>query len=203
MKKHDWMLTLIIALSVFLAAEAFASSVSVDYTYTGTSGDYLLNFNVTNNIPALHEQKIYMWGVSIEPVDIERGFPSGWSLSTAYTLNSTLVYPNGWATISVGDYRIDPGASLSGFTLHTASIPSEIGFIAWAYPFPSDTDWSLLYYESDDVCQGEPTLNPCFTGLVGAGRYIGDEPPSVPEPTTMLLLGLGLVGLAGVRRKLN
>ena len=32
---------------------------------------------------------------------------------------------------------------------------------------------------------------------------IGYDPSRVPEPTTMLLLGLGLVGLAGVRRKIK
>jgi hypothetical protein len=53
--------------------------------------------------------------------------------------------------------------------------------------------------------------NPIISKLTLSNAYIGiadltvvKEPTTnVPEPTTMLLLGLGLVGLAGVRRKLN
>jgi hypothetical protein len=40
-------------------------------------------------------------------------------------------------------------------------------------------------------------------GIGSASGWIGDVPQSVPEPTTLLLLGLGLIGIAGVGRKLK
>lgn len=33
--------------------------------------------------------------------------------------------------------------------------------------------------------------------------YINEEPPSIPEPSTMLLLGAGLVGIVGARKKIK
>lgn len=60
----------------------------------------------------------------------------------------------------------------------------------------------FAYEDTESVAMGDDILNPAevlYSSGVSLVRYFG--PHSVPEPATILLLGIGLVGLAGFGRK--
>ncbi len=170
-----------------------ADPVNVSYNVTGTSGNYTLNFSVTNNIDSY--QRIYFFGAKLSGSSISDS-PAGWD-STYWAIWNPALYGgsgpnidfnNNW--INFGLYSgegIHFGDTLSGFSVHITD--SEA---------PVSLDWFAYSYGDGAYYQGPRDFNNEYNPGFGGTTRQASAPDSA---STLGLLGASVVGLALLRRR--
>ncbi len=169
-----------------LAANAMAAP-SVSYSVSGVSGNYVLDFSVTNNMLGT-DQDIYFFGVSLSNRDIVASpgafDPNAWTTwnNAVYGGNGT-TYNNNWLDITFSS--LTPGNTLSGFQVHSTDVaaPTSVSYFMFGATFTGTP-----YLGGDNFFSN---TNPGFEGVAQA----------VPEPMTMAALGLGFAAVLRRRRK--
>ena len=168
--------SLLLAASALSAHVAGAAPIDVNYSVAGSSGDWTIDFSVTNNLGGTNG--LYFFGTALSQRDIT-GSPTGYSPDAWQSWNnspyggSNRTYNNVW----IGAL-IPSGVSEDGFRVHLtdASAPTSVNWFAFAqqgsYNGP-DHFWAAT--------------NPGFEGVARLDTGATD----VPEPASLLLVLLG------------
>jgi hypothetical protein len=172
-------------------AEVGAAQVEVSYSISGTAGNWLLNFSVTNNVSSVaNVQYIEFLGFRLPARNIA-GTPSGgWDPDAWPSWDNTSWGGSGTFNNNWFGGQIAFGSTVSGFQVMvaTADAPGSVDWFAFAH----DPKLTETYTGSFDETVYDSLREPGFEGTAV---------PRVAEPGTLALLGLGLMGLGLTRRK--
>lgn len=177
-------------------APAQAAPVDVGFTVSGSAGNWLLDFSVTNNLGNTND--VYFFGVRL-PTQNVAGTPAGFSSTLVPTPwnnsasgGSSIDYNNVWISIlgPTGSHIL-PGQTLSGFQAIDTDLSAPTGINWFAYASGGSPDGNC-----DFECS--PDAGGYFPGFEGVAA-VASTP--IPAALPLLATALGGLGFAGWRRR--
>jgi hypothetical protein len=178
-----------------VASDSHAGPVFVAYSVSGTPGNYDLDFSVTNNMTAWH-QNVYLFGVSLSGFDVASS-PSPFFSLGATTLNfafyggSNTQYNTNWQADPT-QMDLFPGNTLSGFIAHDTDLVAPTA-VSW-FAFSQDE----VGFDNEPYTGGG-SFNSAFSQSNPAFEGIATPTAAVPETCSLTLIGTGLLCLLAKR----
>ena len=175
----------------FSVGAAKANSVDVSYTVSGSAGDWLVDFSVTNNLGS--GWGIYVFGTALPSTDIVNSPNPNWTPPFAYSVltgASGTSYNNLWCVYACL-YNGDPNFAVDQSAAGIQSGETLSGFVALdtALIFPASLPWIV---DATLVVNGT---------IVSGSQFEGIANTPLPAALPLFATGLGALGLFGWRRK--